>query len=84
MQITSCPIYGLLIETKRLCARKKYRRRYVEMTGLVIYFHASPTNTHLHTQRNTDTSFILPELHCELILANYIQQYNVGETKKAK
>ncbi len=48
------------------------------MTGLLIYFHATPTSTHLHTQRNTDTSFILRELHCELILANYIQQYNVG------
>lgn len=52
------------------------------MTGLLIYFHASPTNTHLHTQRNTDTSVILRERHCELILANYIQQNNVGDEKK--
>lgn len=28
--------------------------------------------THLLTQRNTDTLFILPELQCELILAHYI------------
>lgn len=54
------------------------------MTGLLIYFHASPTNTHLHTQRNTDTSVILRERHCELILANYIQQNNVGDEKKKK
>ena len=50
------------------------------MTVLLI----SPTNTHLHTQRNTGASFMSPELHCELILANYIQQCNVGEGKKKK
>ena len=50
------------------------------MTVLLI----SPTNTHLHTQRNTDASFMSPELHCELILANYIQQCNVGEGGKKK
>lgn len=81
-QIISSPIYGPLTEQKLQFAGEKQRRRYVEMTGLLIYFHTSPINTHLHTQRNTDTSFILPELHCELILAHYFQQCDVGEEEK--
>ena len=49
-QITPGPIYGPQIER---FARKMHRRRYVEMTGLLIHFHASHTNTHLHTHTHT-------------------------------
>lgn len=75
-----CPISGLLTELTAPCARRERGRRCVEMTVLLI----SPTNTHLHTQRNTGVSFMSPALHCDLILANYIQQCNVGEGRKKK
>lgn len=37
---------------------------------------------HTPTHKEAQTSFILPALHRELILANYIQQYNVSEGRK--
>lgn len=58
---------------------KKSQRNKEEVSGLLMYFHASPTNTHLLRQI-TDTA----ELHCDWTLAYCIQQNSAGKTFHGK